>query len=271
MHTSIYYANYKDFAMKTLIYKGKTIKIYDSIDEMPIVNFQKYNKYLLIDSGIGSDVDDIDAHIVKIAKAIKEGNNGKAIQELQNMRQNINMINSTISPKYMAFAALIYSIDGEELTDLSDDNLKLVLESINKVKHSNIIRLLAEIKKKVSYELEMYFPGEFSNAKEKGAYDKIKNRTLLILESIISDIDNSEAINTIDASLFSTYIPKVFYGSESVEIKYDKQFENACLLISQKMNCNAKKMTVMQFYNALDNIKLQAEAEMKRVKRLKRR
>ena len=56
--------------MKSLLINKKIVQVYDSIDEMPIVNFQKYNKYLLIDSGIGSDVDDIDAHIVKIAKFI---------------------------------------------------------------------------------------------------------------------------------------------------------------------------------------------------------
>ena len=75
--------------MKNLIVNKKVVRVYDSIDEMPIVNFQKYNKYLLIDSGIGSDADDIDAHITRVAKFIKSNNAKKALQELQNMRQNI--------------------------------------------------------------------------------------------------------------------------------------------------------------------------------------
>ena len=82
--------------MKSIIFNNKIIKVYDSIDEMPIVNFQKYNKYLLIDSGIGSDADDIDAHIVKVAKFIKANDNKKALQELQNLRQNMHMVNSEI-------------------------------------------------------------------------------------------------------------------------------------------------------------------------------
>lgn len=135
--------------MKTLLLNKKIIKVYDSIDEMPIVNFQKYNKYLLIDSGIGSDADDIDSHIVKIAKFIKAGNNKKALQELQNMRQNMYMVNNEISPKYLAFAALIHSIDGKELTDLSDDGLKEVLNRIKKIKHSKIIEFLYSLKKKL--------------------------------------------------------------------------------------------------------------------------
>lgn len=249
--------------MKNLLINKKVIRVYDSIDEMPIVNFQKYNKYLLIDSGIGSDADDIDAHITRIAKFIKANNNSKALQELQNMRQNMYMVNNEISPKYLAFAALIHSIDGKEVSDLSDDGLKAALKELKEIKHSAIVELLLWLKKKVTFELETYFPGDFVNSKEKDAYDKIKNRTLLVLDSIISGADNTELINAVDIMLINMHNPKSFIGSESVEIKYDKQFESTCLLIAQKTSMDAKKMTVLQFYNAIDNIKSQLEAETK--------
>ena len=236
---------------------------------MPIVNFQKYNKYLLIDSGIGSDADDIDAHIVKIAKYIKSNNNKKALQELQNMRQNIYMVNNEISPKYLAFAALIHSVDGKEVNDLSDDGLKKLLQDLKEVKHSKVIDFLLWLKKKVTNELEIYFPGDFVNPKEKEAYDKLKTRTLLVLDSVINDTDNSEQIDAIDTIMLNMHTPKTYMGSESVEVKYDKQFESTCLLIAQKTNMDARKMTVLQFYNAIDNIKTQAEAEAKRYKKYK--
>ena len=257
--------------MKSLIVNKKVVRVYDSIDEMPIINFQKYNKYLLIDSGIGSDADDIDAHIVKIAKFIKANNNKKALQELQNMRQNMYMVNNEISPKYLAFAALIHSIDGKEVNDLSDDGLKKLLQDLKEIKHSKIIDFLTWLKKKVTTELEMYFPGDFVNPKEKDAYDKLKQRTLLVLDSVINDTDNSEQIETIDMIMLNMHSPKSYIGSESVEIKYDKQFESTCLLIAQKTSMDAKKMTVLQFYNAVDNIKQQLEAESKSVKRHKRK
>lgn len=257
--------------MKNLIVNKKVVRVYDSIDEMPIVNFQKYNKYLLIDSGIGSDADDIDAHVTRVAKFIKSNNAKKALQELQNMRQNMYMINNEISPKYLAFAALIHSIDGEELNDLSDDGLKNVLAKLREIKHSKVIDFLTWLKKKVNTELETYFPGDFVNPKEKDAYDKLKQRTLLVLDSIINDTDNSEQIDSIDMVMLNMHSPKSYVGSSSVEIKYDKQFESTCLLIAQKTSMDAKKMTVLQFYNAVDNIKQQLEAESKSVKQRKRR
>lgn len=252
--------------MKSLLINKKIVRAYDSIDEMPIINFQKYNKYLLIDSGIGSDADDIDAHIVKIAKFIKANNNKKALQELQNMRQNMYMVNNEISPKYLAFAALIHSIDGKEVNDLSDDGLKKLLKDLKSIKHSKVIDFLLWLKKKVTNELETYFPGDFVNPKEKEAYDKLKNRTLLVLDTIINDNDNAEQIELIDTMMLNMHTPKVFIGSDSVEVKYDKQFESTCLLIAQKTNMDARKMTVLQFYNAIDNIKAQAEAEAKSLK-----
>lgn len=133
--------------MKKVEIAGRVIMLYESIDEMPIMNFQKYNKCLLIDAGIGSDIDDIDQHIIKIAKYIKSDKE-KAIQELQNMRQNLFMISSSISPKYLAFASLIHSIDGEVVKDLSDSNLQAILENLKTVKHTWLIELLTKLKKK---------------------------------------------------------------------------------------------------------------------------
>ena len=73
--------------MKTLTISNHEVKVYENIDEMPIVNFQKYNKCVLMDSSLGSDVDSVDDHIVTIAKYVNSGDRAKALAELQNLRQ----------------------------------------------------------------------------------------------------------------------------------------------------------------------------------------
>lgn len=249
--------------MKTIEANNKIIKLYDSIDEMPIANFQKYNKCVLIDSGIGSDIDSVDSHIVKIAKLVNSGNNTRAMQELQNMRQNMHMIVQNVSPKYMAFAALVHSIDGVVVTDLSDSNLVEIINSISSVKASIVDNILEWLKKKLQTELETYFPAEFDSAKEKETYNRLKQRTVLVLQGIAEDIDTSDEVAAIDEFLFGLYKPQQFTGKDSAEIRYDKQFEGACLVISQKTNMDARKMTVLQFYTALDNVSKQIEAEKK--------
>ena len=135
--------------MKTIDTGKHVIKLYDSVDELPIGAYQRYNKFLLIDAGVGSSVDDFDAHIVKLAKLIGNNEREKAIQELQNMRQNLFMVNSKISPKYLAFAALVYSIDGKKVEAVSDDDYSELLAKIQEMPHSLLTKTLDWLKKKL--------------------------------------------------------------------------------------------------------------------------
>ncbi len=91
-----------------------------------------------------------------------------------------------------------------------------------------------------------------------------------MLDRVVNGTDNRDRIKALDAEAFSKYTPKNYSGPESVEVKYDKQFEAACLLIAQKSCLKARGMTVLQFYSALDNIEAQIDAELKSLKRTKK-
>lgn len=254
--------------MKTIKLHGRKIVLYDSIEEMPITTFIQYNRNLLIDAGVGSDVDSIDSHISKIAKYIASGDKENGLKELENMRLNIYMVNSKISPKYLAFAALIKSIDGVEVTDHSDENLKRILSDINTMKHTFLLKVLDDIKKKTDGELRIYFSDMFNNAKEKEVRCKLKQRIMLTLESIEKGSDNNaNKIGDIDSFLFSLCQPQLFLGTDSAEVKYNKQFEIVCVYIAQNTNLNAKDMTVLQFYTTLQTIENQSKAEQRILKR----
>lgn len=220
---------------------------------------------MLIDSGIGSDLEDINMHIVRVSKYI-ELDKQKALQELENMRQALMFICNSITPKYLAFVCLISEIDGEKLTDLSDDNISSILKKLSFVKKGHADDISEAVKKKLDIELDMYFPNLFESSKEKEAYDRLKQRTILILNSIIEGKDNAKDIEKIDNDMLSISKPKQFKGSKSAEVLFNKQFEKACILISQKTNLSPKTMTVLEFYTTLDEIKKQSEAEIKSMK-----
>lgn len=230
------------------------VELYDSIDELPIVRFQKYNKYLLIDSGVGSDINDVLDHIDR-AKLYISANPKMAVVEMENMRQAIYLISEEISPKYMAFAVLVHKIDGKEMNDLSDVGLKKVLEILNEVKKSWIDGILDLVKKKIDRELSLYFPGKFEDASVKEYFDLLKDHTLLRLKHIISGDDVSSKCEKLETQLALLAKPRIFWGRNSVEISYDKQFEEMCLILAHNVQVNPKEMSVMQFYNAFDYIK----------------
>jgi hypothetical protein len=245
--------------MKKVILNGHSVVVFESIDEMPIVNYSRYNKYMLIDSGIGSNLEDVDIHIERIVKYI-QNKSDLAIQELMNMRQALYFINQEVSPKNLAFAALIAEVDGVKIENTSDDILTELLSKLNGAKESDITSLLEDIKKKVEFELSAYFPEISGSPEEKEAYDKLKQRTQLILDSIMDDtIDNTDAIKVIDIFFLTLSKPKSFSGSTNTEVQYVKDFEKACILISQETGLHPKTMSVLQFYVALEQIKKSAQ------------
>jgi len=117
--------------MRTEVINGKKIKFYETIDETPIENYHKMNKYLMIDSDIGSSMADVDKRLKGAFMFLEAGNIEKALEEIQNLRQLFWLIFEEKNMTHLSFACLIHSVDGELLTDLSERNLRDVLREIN--------------------------------------------------------------------------------------------------------------------------------------------
>ena len=124
------------------------VEMYDSIDELPIERFHKYQKMLLIDSGIGADIKAFDERTEKARRFIMDGKADKAQQELDNLRQAVFFIQNGINPKHRAFAALVTKIDGKECADLSDDALARVTELLKDATEKDLTARLDAVKKK---------------------------------------------------------------------------------------------------------------------------
>lgn len=231
--------------------KGHRIEIYDSIDELPISRFQKYNKYMLIDSGVGSDMQDIVSRITRAEKYIKNNPN-LAVIELENMKQAIYLVSEEMSPKYMAFAVLVHKIDGRETNDMSEAGLQEVLQRISDIQKGWLDRVLDSVKKKIDTEVSLYFPGKFDTSANKEYYDGVREHTLLRLRHIINGDETKQEEEAIEMRLLMLSKPELFVGPKSAEIQYDKQFNEMCLVLQHNLQVDAQNMTVLQFYNAFD-------------------
>lgn len=243
--------------MKTVKIGERTVEIYDAIDELPMLRFHKYNKMLLVDAGIGSDLQDFDTHIEKAIRYARSKTPELAAIELDNMRQNVYFIQTDMSPRYLAFCALVKSVDGTEYNDMTPDGLQKVLQLFADVPNAELTAQLEAVKKKIDDELQLYFPKSFDDATVKEYYDQLKQRTLLMLDAIIQgdETDKRAEIEQITTLLLTYTKPQSFSGSDSMEIQYDKQFENMCLILSQHLHVNPKTFTVLEYYNAFEYIK----------------
>jgi hypothetical protein len=134
--------------MKEVELAGHKVVLFDSIDELPIARFHKYNRYLLVDAGVGSEISDFDNHIERVVRYIRNKDNDSAGKELENLRQNVFMVLSEQNIKHLSFACLIKTIDGKENDDLSPDGLANVLELLSDTPRGDIQENLSSVKKK---------------------------------------------------------------------------------------------------------------------------
>ena len=136
-----------------------TIEMYDTIEELPIVRFHKYQKLLLIDAGIGADIHAFDQRTERVRRFLMEGKADKAQQELENLRQGVFLIQNEISPKHRAFAALVSKIDGKAWTDISDDGLEKLTAKLNDIPEGELTARLDAVKKKNRCRTDIVFSG----------------------------------------------------------------------------------------------------------------
>ena len=242
--------------MKTIQTPKHRVEIYDSIDSLPILRYQAFNKMLLVDAGIGSDLSDWDAHVERVIRFIMSDDKDSAIKELTNLRQNIYLAINGINPRGMAFAAMVKSIDGVEYDDLTTEGLTKVLNILQDATDSQLAAENEAVKKKIEEELALYFPETQDDPKNKEYHDLMRKRAILQCEKIINETDEyDKEIEALTTRLLTFRKPLTFDGKGSVEVQYDKQFESMCLIISKELNANAKAMTVLEYYNAFEFVK----------------
>lgn len=258
--------------MKKIVLGGHKVSVYDSIDELPMVRFHKYSRMLLVDAGVGSDINDFDAHIERSARYFRKGDNENGAKELENLRQCVYLILTEQSVKDLSFACLVAEIDGKPCDDLSDQSLTEVVKRLGGVPRKDFTSSLDEVKKKIDDELVTYFPDLFDDVSAREYYDTMKRRTQAILDNIIEgeSEEREKAIEDMTERMVLYVRPKVFAGRQSVEIQHDKAFESMCLTISRETHADAKKMTVMEYYNAYEYIRrLSKERQKQTSKSLK--
>ena len=254
------YTNSEDVTMKEVELNGHKVRVYDSIDGLPMVRFHRYNRMLLVDAGIGSDIGDFDSHIERVVRYIRKGDNDSAAKEMDNLRQNVYMIMSGQSVRDLSFACLVESIDGMETDDLSPEGLKKVLHLLGGATRKEITEAYASVKKKIDDELGLYFPRLFDDVMTREYYDILKRLTVTMLARM-ADGDSEERKK--EAEEFRERLvlfqkPKVFTGHDGLEVRHDKDFETMCLMITKETGRDAKTMTVLEYYNAYEYLKEKA-------------
>ena len=140
--------------MKKMKLGEHSVVMFDSIEELPIVRFQKYNTMLMLDAGVGSDLTALDAHLARVGEFIKAGETDNAAREIDNLRQTLFNVQNGLTPHFMSLIPLMAEVDGEPLTDLSDENIQRVYDTLKDVTMKAYEGAASEVKKKSKRNLK---------------------------------------------------------------------------------------------------------------------
>lgn len=253
--------------METIKIGAHVVKIYNSIEDLPIMRYHKFTKCLLVDAGIGADIAAVDRHLYKARAYVTAQKTELARAELDNLRQCIMLVANNVTPRLTAFAALVAEIDGEQQTDLSDDGLRRVSEMLQAATVREVDGAVESQKKKIDEELRVYFADLFDDEADKEFYDILKSRTLEVLRGIAEGNPDEDKIDRLTRELMQHIKPKVFHGKDNAEVRYDKNFEKVCITLSEYTNANVKLLTVSEFFSLYEYAKDVAKQQQNKLKK----
>lgn len=231
---------------------GHKLVFYDSVEDLPIVQFHRYSKFLLVESGVGDNINDIDRHITKIFNFF--GDRKKMQQELLNLRQCLYVIATEQDIHNKATLCLVRSVDGKVWEDFSDSGLDELYKLVNKASVKELDTIAAQVREAIDENLIQYFPKVFEDSTQKNYTDLLRKRALLQVTSIVNGEDNESEIKQVEQSIYRMQNPKGYMGQDSEEVRFDKQFEDMCLLMAKEFGGGIKKYTTMEFYTAFERL-----------------
>lgn len=246
---------------------GHKVVFYDGIEDLPIAQFHKYGKFLLVEGGVGDTITDIDRHIEKLMNF--RDDEKKFRKELLNLRQCLYVVATEQDIHYKTTLCLVKSVDGKDWEDFSDSGIAELYGLLNGARVKEMDELASKVRSAIDENLIQYFPSMFEDSRSKNYTDLLRKRALLQLRAIVNGDDNKAEIEGVTKSIFKMQSPQSFMGEENAEVKFDKQFEDMCLVMAKEFGGGIKKFTTMEFYTAYERLVKEGE-EMKKIRNKRR-
>jgi hypothetical protein len=122
--------------LETKIIGKKEVKLFTDVEEIFIPRYSKFNKYMVLNEEVGHNFNDVDAHFSKIYALINSP--AKLKTQIDNFRQLIYSIDREQNFLNMAYACLVYSIDGVKCDDLTVTGINETLAKLTELKAKDV-------------------------------------------------------------------------------------------------------------------------------------
>ena len=235
------------------------LKVYGGIDELPSERYNKFNIYCLLRAGIGNDAESIATHIQDLATTIGKNDTERAMVQLNNYYHALNMILNHEDTQSMAFACLVHSINGVEITDISEEGLRWIVSRIARAeKRVQAAQLFDLLKKKIEDEIEEYFPERVNESRISMYYNYLNKYNRLKYKKLLGE-DVEKEITKVEEEFYLRSKPVSYGGTGGLLLKLEKDYETNCLLLQQNGAHNPEKTPILKFYQLIELIHKQKD------------
>lgn len=175
--------------MKIIESNGKIIKIFSSAKEMPIRRYNDFQRFIIEEVNLET----LCLSLKRTKAFIQEAKYDESEIEVTNSLDILSDLFKGVSLASRCFAVLIYEIDGELISDITDEGLNRTLKILEEIglTQFDIENAIEEVKKKIPKEIESICP-DFSDITSNSLYVTKLKRLLLIKCSIYIQEEQTE-------------------------------------------------------------------------------
>ncbi len=125
------------------------LELYDSIDNLPQLRKHLFDKFLIMELGMGGSIEGIEQSFQKLDHFIAAKDFDKLLIERSNLHSKFINILSTINFKSLAFICLVKSYKGKQVDIIDESGAEIIQKKIlQKIKNKNLSEFIEVVKKK---------------------------------------------------------------------------------------------------------------------------
>lgn len=240
---------------------------YRTPEHAPLKRYAKFQKYLLLKTGVGSDMQSIASHFNNWFTLNAHGKHEESRLEAENLYYNFFAILQEVDYEDLAFACMIHSINGVPLNDVSSDNLVSVISwlSDNGMTKAMVSEEVEDTRSAILKDLRVYFPKFYPDTDDVQYFAKRKQNLMATADKLLQQLESEDftfddEIKKLldDISLYFVELnkPKSFDSEDqnNAVVKLDSQFEQLCSMIESN-GTNTRELTLIEFYSRLEYIR----------------
>lgn len=227
---------------------------------IPYYNYAKFQKYLLLDAGLGNDLASVLQRVNTLQLFMQEGRDEDAQIEAGNLKLSLYSAIEGISWTSFALACLVKGVK----LDTDEQVAGIAKQITDNTTEAELTDYLDELKKKIDFQLA----AEFQQEQETGYLEALHKHTLLLLQSVISPHpDHPKQIKAAFSKVLDYCKPKIL----DLRIKgnaitaMDKNYIKTLAALKEN-NIHAENFTIFEMMTISEqvqdrNAKMQADID----------